>query len=87
MDTTTLIFCLSVLVFAVVLLFILVTELIIKKNQLKSKDLEHLRILKGHLDLYKDCLELGDITSLKTFLHATSTAVDNSVIALSESLK
>lgn len=81
---TILIFHLSALVFVITLLVILVTELIIKKKQLNNKDLEHLKILQGHLELYKDCIQQGQIEMLSTFIESTLHTVNKSINLLEE---
>lgn len=67
------------------LLGALVVTILVSKRRLKSKDLVHLRILKEHLDLYKDCIDAGEIETLKSFIFSTSRAIDDSINTLSKS--
>ena len=48
------------------------------KNE-QLKDLEHLKILQGHLELYKDCIEQGQIEMLSTFIESTLHIVNRSI--------
>lgn len=46
---------------------------------MNKKDLEHLRILKSHLELYKDCIQQGQIEMLNTFIETTLHTVNRSI--------
>lgn len=46
---------------------------------MNKKDLEHLRILKSHLELYKDCIQQGQIEMLSTFIETTLHTVNRSI--------
>lgn len=48
------------------------------KNE-QLKDLEHLKILQGHLELYKDCIQQGQIEMLSTFIESTLHIVNRSI--------
>lgn len=61
-------------------------KLITKKNNedMKEKELEHLKILQGHLELYKDCIQQGQIEMLSTFIETTLHTVNKSINLLEE---
>ena len=46
---------------------------------MNKKDLEHLRILKSHLELYKDCIQNNQIEMLNTFIETTLHTVNRSI--------
>lgn len=51
---------------------------------MKEKELEHLRILQSHLELYKDCIQQGQIEMLSTFIETTLHTVNKSINLLEE---
>ena len=51
---------------------------------MKEKELEHLKILQGHLELYKDCIQQGQIEMLSTFIETTLHTVNKSINLLEE---
>ena len=54
---------------------------------MNKKDLEHLRILKSHLELYKDCIQQGQIEMLSTFIETTLHTVNRSIELLEKGEK
>lgn len=54
------------------------------KTTEKITVIEHLRILQEHLNLYLDCVEANDISSLKTFLTTNLGIINNSINLLNE---
>lgn len=54
---------------------------------MNKKDLEHLRILKSHLELYKDCIQHNQIEMLNTFIETTLHTVNRSINLLEKGEK